>query len=173
MTSWKSGLVALLGVAALVYYASPVRAPAQAQPAPLAPCPKSGTYTADVDGAPGKGACRGVIDQAQPVSYNIPPGKLFEALKAYLEQSGARGMVPLDIMIANLCTGSKCVRGPIPTAGVSGTLPPREALEKLLAGTGVTFVQDQSGTFHFPPLKDTAAPGGRCEWKHSPWTGCA
>jgi secretin/TonB-like protein len=171
--SWKSGLIALVGLAALILPVSPVRDKAPAEPAQAAACPKSGTYTADVDGAPDKGVCRESIDQATPASFNIPPGKLFDALKAYLEQSDARGLVPLDIMVAKICTsGSDCVRGPIPTAGVSGNLPPREALEQLLKGTGVTFVQDQSGTFHFPPLKEAAVPGGRCVWDKSPWKGC-
>jgi hypothetical protein len=127
----------------------------------------------EVDGAPDKGTCRGFVDQAAPVSFSIPPGKLFDALKAYLEQSGARGLVPLDIMMAQICTGpSKCTRGAIPTAGVSGTMPPLLALEQLLAGTGVTYLQDQAGTFHFPPSKATTAPGGRCNWDKSPWKGC-
>lgn len=172
MTSWKSGLVALAGLGALILPASPVQVQAPAEPAKPAACPKSATYTADVDGAPDKGACRAFVDQATPVSFNIPPGKLFDALKLYLEQSGARGLIPLDIMFAQICTGPNCVRGPIPTAGVSGNLPPREALERLLSGTGVTFLQDQTGTFHFPPLKGAAVPGGRCAWDKSPWKGC-
>lgn len=173
MQRHRLGFAGVLAMVLLTVPVSSVPVQAQAEPAALAPCPKSGTYTVDVDGAPDKGACRQFIDQSQPASFSIPPGKLFDALKAYAEQSGARGMVPLDIMLANLCTGSKCVRGPIPTAGVTGSMPPREALEKLLAGTGVTFVQDQSGTLHFPPVKDTAAPGGRCLWKPSPYKGCA
>lgn len=166
----KSFSIGLFGMAALILPASPVRVQAPAQPAA---CPKAGTYTMDVDGAPDKGACRASLDQATPVPFTIPPGKLFDALKAYLEQSGQRGLVPLDIMMAEICTGpSKCTRGAIPTAGVSGTLPPRAALEQLLAGTGVTFVQDQSGTFRFPSVKDATAPGGRCVAAKSPWKGC-
>lgn len=167
MTPWKSGTLALLGLAALIHPASPASLRAQTELAPT-PCPKAGTYTADVDGAPAKGACREFVDQMQPASYNIPPGKLFDALKAYLEQSGARGWVPLDIMLADICSGQSCTKGPIPTAGVSGNLPPREALERLLAGTGVTYVQDQTGTFRFPSQKDAAVPGGRCVWQKSP-----
>jgi hypothetical protein len=116
------------------------------------------------------------------VSFDIPPGKLFDALKAYLEQSGARGLVPLDIMVAQICTGDSatpagpprnCVRGAIQTAGVSGTLPPREALERLLSGTGVIYVQDQTGTFRFPQMKGTSVPGGRCMWNKSPRSICS
>lgn len=174
MTSRKLGLAAPAALAVLVLAALPADLQAADEQATLLPCPKSGTYTVDVDGAPDKGACRPFIEQSQPALFNIPPGKLFDGLKAYLEQSGARGLVPLDIMMANICTGgSNCARGAIPTAGAAGTMPPREALEKLLAGTGVTFVQDQSGTFHFPPAKDTVAPGGRCVWDKSPWKGCA
>lgn len=163
----KLALVALIGLASFDVPKDPLRAQSTAEPASMPPCPTAGTYTADVDGAPDKGTCRQFIDQLQPVSFNIPPGDLFDALKAYLEQSGQRGLVPLDIMMANLCIGSNCVRGPIPTAGVSGTMPPRDALNRLLEGTGVTFMQDQAGTFRFPALKDAPGPGGRCVWKRA------
>jgi hypothetical protein len=167
MTPWKPGAVALLGLAALILPAAPVRVQAPASPAA---CPSAGTYTVDVDGAPDKGACRGSIDQAEPVPFNIPPGKLFDALKSFLEQSGARGLVPLDLMAARICSGgdSGCTTGAIPTAGVSGTLPPREALERLLNGTGVTYMQDQAGTFRFPPADKAPGAGGRCLWKKAP-----
>lgn len=164
----------MIGTAALVIPATEVKVEAQTETAPLPSCSKAGTYTVDVDGAPDKGACRGFIDQAEPVSFDIPPGKLFDALKTYLEQSGARGMVPLDIMVAQICAseGGKCSTGPIPTAGVTGTLPPREALDRLLAGTGVAYVQDQTGTFRFPSLKDVPASGGRCLWEKQPANAC-
>ncbi len=173
MRRLKSGLVALLGVAALILPASPVRVQATTQSAPPAPCPKTWTYAAEVDGAPSKGVCREFADQAKPVPFNIPPGKLFDALKAYLEQSGGRGLVPLDLMMANICNGpSNCARGAIPTAGVSGNLPPRAALEQLLNGTGVTFLQDQTGTHYFPPLDKAPVAGGQCIWDKTPPNAC-
>lgn len=172
MRSWKPSLVALLGVAALVFSASPVRVQAQAEPATTAPCPKTWTYASEIDGAPDKGVCREFVGQARPASFNIPPGKLFDALRAYLEQSGGRGLIPLDIMMANICTGQSCTRGAIPTAGVTGTLPPREALEQLLKGTGVTFLQDQTGTHYFPPLEKAPVAGGRCIWDKQPLNAC-
>lgn len=181
MTPSRAGLVALVGLAAIVLPATPVRVQAPAEPAKPAACPEWGTYTAEADGAPDKGACRGAIDQAQPVSYNIPPGELFDALKAYLEQSGARGLIPINLMLAEVCTGpsktakeraANCTFGGIPTTGVSGTMPPREALERLLQGTSFTFMQDQTGTFLFAPSKVATVPGGRCVWKKSPWKGC-
>jgi hypothetical protein len=169
----RASLLALLGMAALILPAAPVRVQAPAEPAKPPPCPKTWTYAAEVDGAPDKGTCRAYVDQAQPVAFNIPPGKLFDALKAYLEQSGGRGLVPLDLMIANICDGpSNCAKGAIPTAGVNGNLPPREALEQLLKGTGVTFLQDQTGTHYFPPLEKAPAPGGRCIWDKTPPNAC-
>jgi hypothetical protein len=166
--------LALLGLAALTLPASPVRVQAPPAPAVPAPCPKTWTYASEIDGAGDKGTCRAFVDQATPVPFNIPPGKLFDALKAYLQQSGGRGLLPLDLMVANICapTGRDCARGPIMTAGVSGTLPPRQALERLLAGTGVTFLQDQAGTYYFPPLDKAPAAGGRCLWEKTPPNAC-
>lgn len=172
MTPLKSGMVALLGLAALILPVSPAGVQAQGESAPP-PCPKTGTYTADVDGAPSNGACRQFVDRMQPTNFNIPSGRLFDGLKAYLEQSGARGWVPLDLMMANICTDARnCKLGAIPTAGVSGILPPREALERLLAGTGVSYVQDQTGTFRFPSQKDAPVPGGRCFWEKATPKAC-
>jgi hypothetical protein len=165
--------VTLLGLAVVAFAASPVRVQAPDGPAQLPACAKAGTYTVDVDGAPDKGVCRGFIEQAEPVSFNIPPGKLFDALKTFLEQSGSRGMVPLDLMAPRLCTGDPdCKAGPPSTAGVSGTLPPSEALARLLDGTGVSYVQDQTGTFRFPPSKGAPVAGGRCLWAKSPANAC-
>lgn len=173
MASRSLGLAASAGLALLVLATLPTVLQAADGQAISPPCPDSGTYMADIDGAPYKGACRPSIEQLPPESFNIPPGTLFDGLKAYFEQSGARGLVPLDILMANICTrGSNCAKGAIPTDGVTGTMSPREALDKLLAGTGVAYVQDQTGTLHFPPAKDAAAPGGRCLWDKSPWKGC-
>lgn len=174
MTKWKMALAAPLATVALLIPAATVSGEAQTEPAPLPSCPSAGTYTATVDGAPDKGACRAFVDQMEPASYAIPPGKLFDALKAYLEQSGARGWVPFDIMVAKICDsdGRNCRTGAIETAGVSGTLPPRDALERLLSGTGVAFVQDQTGTFRFPPSKDAPVPGARCLWEKQPANAC-
>lgn len=163
----------LLGFAALILPASPERVDATAEPAQPAPCPKTWTYAAEIDGAASGGVCRESVDQAKPVSFNIPPGKLFDGLKAYLEQSGGRGLVPLDLMMGKICAGQSCQRGAIPTAGVSGNLPPREALERLLQGTGVTFLQDQTGTHYFPPLEKAPVAGGRCIWDKHPPNACA
>jgi hypothetical protein len=169
-------LVALLVPAALIVPASPVHVQAPAEPAKLAACPKSWTYAAEIDGAPDKGICRQFVDQAGPVSFNIPPGKLYDALQSYLEQSDGRGLVPLDLMMANICTttpkGRDCVKGAILTQGVSGSLRPREALDQLLKDTGVTFLQDQTGTHYFPPLKDAPVAGSRCHWDKVPNNAC-
>jgi hypothetical protein len=174
MTSRKPAFAALAGLAALIIPATPVRVQAAEEQASPMPCPKARTYTLEVDGTPDKRACPVSIDQAAAVPFNIPPGKLFDALKAFLEQSGSRGHIPLDIMMANVCTAgtSKCTRGAIPTAGVTGTMLPREALQRLLEGTPVSYVQDQSGSLHFPAANDVAVAGGRCVWDKSPWKGC-
>jgi hypothetical protein len=109
-----------------------------------------------------------------PVAFNIHPGALFDGLKAFLEQSGARGWVPLDIMVANICEsgGRNCRTGAIETAGVTGTMPPREALDRLLSNTGVSFVQDQTGTLRFPASADAPVPGARCIWPKEPPNAC-
>ena len=180
MTAWKSGLFAFFGAAALSVPATPVRVQAPPEPAQPAACPATG-YTVTIDGAPDKGDCRAFVDQAQPVQFDIPAGKLSDGLKRFLEQSGARGWVPLGLDVARICPsgaataknrGRDCPMGTLQTGGVSGTMAPREALERLLEGTGTTFVQDQTGTYRFPPLQEGAAAGGRCKWDKAPANGC-
>jgi hypothetical protein len=180
MTAWRSGLFAFIGAAALSVPASPVRVQAPPEPAKPAVCPSTG-YTVTIDGAPDKGACRAFGDQASPLQFDIPAGRLSDGLKAFLEQSGARGWIPLGLDVARICPsaaareknrGRDCPMGSLQTGGVTGMMTPREALERLLAGTGTTFMQDQTGTYRFPPLQEAQAPGGRCKWDKAPSNSC-
>jgi hypothetical protein len=41
-------------------------------------------------------------------------------------------------------------------------LTPPEALERLLSGTGLTFLQRDDGGFMIEPLANVRVPGGRC-----------
>lgn len=153
--AFKMAVIAVLGLAAMNLPSGSLRA--QPDPVRPQPCPSAGTYTADVDGAPEKGACRQPLAEAAPAAFDIPPGPLFQALEAFLKQSGSRGWVPLDLMVS----GTR-------TPGVSGTMPPSEAIGRLLAGTNVSYVQDQTGTLRFPVARDTPTAGARCIWNKAP-----
>jgi len=77
---------------------------------------------------PHAGASENNVAQAdQPRSFAIPPQPLSSALERFADQAG--------ISFAYRTGDLSSVSSP----GVSGTLTPREALARLLAGTGVTF----------------------------------
>jgi hypothetical protein len=62
--------------------------------------------------------------QAQDRSFNVPAGSLREALDAYVSQSGTQLIYqPQDLGVAQ-------------SKGVSGTMSPRAALDRVLAGSG-------------------------------------
>jgi hypothetical protein len=119
MTSWKLGLVALLGLSALTLPPESLAAQLRAQ-------------------------------QGKVVPFNISPGTLLDALTAFQDQAGTP---PTGVGVAVM--GKQ-------TAGVSGELPPREALERLLSGTGLTFLERDDGGFMIEPLANVRVPGGRC-----------
>lgn len=84
------------------------------------------------------------------VTFNIAPGSLIDALMAFQDQAGVPPTgVGVEVM------GKQ-------TAGVSGNLPPREALERLLSGTGLTFLERDDGGFSIELLSSVRVPGGRC-----------
>lgn len=60
-------------------------------------------------------------------SFNIPPQPLATAINAFGRQSGLQVTAEADVV------------GNIQSPGVTGTLPPMEALSRLLAGTGVSW----------------------------------
>lgn len=64
-------------------------------------------------------------------NYNLPAGDAVKVLKAFTEQSGEQIVYPVEQM-----------RG-IKTAAVKGEFTPREALDKMLADTGLVAVQDE------------------------------
>ncbi len=118
MTSWKLGLVALLGLAAVTGFPAAADAEPPTQPA--------------------------------VVSFSIPAGALMDALGAFQDQAG---LPPTGV-------GPQVMGRQ--TAGVSGNMPPREALERLLNGTELTFLERDDGGFMIEPLANVRVPGGRC-----------
>lgn len=88
--------------------------------------------------------------QQSGVSFTIPAGSLIDALTAFQDQAG----VP-PTGIGPQVMGRQ-------TAGVSGTMAPREALERLLIGTELTFLERDDGGFMIEPLANVRVPGGRC-----------
>lgn len=69
-------------------------------------------------------------------SFNVPADNAETALKRFSEQSGQEVLFPTDV-----------VRG-VRTNAVRGQLSPREALEQMVADTGLTVVQDsRTGAF--------------------------
>ncbi len=70
---------------------------------------------------------------AQTLDFRVPGGDLKSALVAYVEQSGVQLVYREDD-----------VRG-LTTAGVRGTLPIEEALNRVLAGTPLVVQRDRSG----------------------------
>lgn len=84
------------------------------------------------------------------VSFNIPPGNLGTALRAFGAQSGAE-----IIFSAAAVQGRR-------TRGVRGRLDPRAALGQVLAGTGFAYLQDGSGALLVRPVARTStAPTGQ------------
>jgi iron complex outermembrane receptor protein len=71
--------------------------------------------------------------QAQSRAFNIPAGDLNAALDLYIRQSGHAVIYDADQ-----------VRG-IKTAGVSGGMPPEQALDRLLAGTAFHVQRNANG----------------------------
>jgi outer membrane receptor protein involved in Fe transport len=71
--------------------------------------------------------------QAQVRQYAIPPGPLKDALNAYAAQSGTQLLYQPNAL-ANA-----------QSRGVSGTLSSREALDRILSGSGFRAVTDRSG----------------------------
>jgi iron complex outermembrane receptor protein len=63
----------------------------------------------------------------RPRSFSIPPQPLASALERFADQAG----VSFAYRTGDIST--------LNSPGVSGTLPPREALQQILSGTGVTF----------------------------------
>lgn len=139
MTSWKSGLVALLGLAAV-----------------------AGSFAVADAKMPTKQAkAATVAKKVKPVPFNIPPGTVADALEAFKKQSGAQ-VEPfgVDPVVLYMETVEMVMKGQ--SAGVSGSLSRRAALEQLLKNTGLTFLEDENGTFYVEPFGKVRVPGGKC-----------
>lgn len=98
---------------------------------------------------------------AKPVTFNIPAGTVADALAAFKEQSGAE-VEPfgVDPVVIDMNTVKMVTEGQ--SAGVSGSLSRRAALEQLLKNTGLTFLQDENGNFYIEPFSKVRVPGGKC-----------
>lgn len=85
----------------------------------------------------------------EPRPFDLPAGELSVALDAYIRQSGTQLIYqPSDVR------GRRSAR-------VSGTLPPEEALDRLLAGSGLRVVRDSTGAVMIVrPQSGAAAPSG-------------
>lgn len=68
---------------------------------------------------------------AAPKNFNVPAGDATAALKTFSQQAGVEVLFPTD--------AAQGVR----TNAVSGSLTPRAALERMVAGTGFEVVQDE------------------------------
>lgn len=79
------------------------------------------------------------VEAAREVSFNIPPGDLGTALRAFGAQSGTE-----IIFSATAVQGRR-------TRGVRGRLDPHAALGQVLAGTGFAYLQDGSGALLVRP----------------------
>jgi hypothetical protein len=64
-------------------------------------------------------------------SFNVPADLATNAIKAFSGQSGVEVLMPTD-----------AVKG-VRTHAVAGEMTPRAALEKMVAGTGLTVIQDE------------------------------
>lgn len=95
-------------------------------------------------------------DQEKAVSFNIPPGDVFEVVVYFFTQSGARNV---DV---NLTSAQQNAIASQKSPGVTAVLPPREALKRLLSGTGLTFLDDGAGGYYINRIEDVRVPGGRC-----------
>lgn len=76
-------------------------------------------------------ALAAVAQNAAPKNFNVPAGDAAAALKTFSQQAGVEVLFPTD--------AAQGVR----TNAVSGSLTPRAALERLVAGTGFEVVQDE------------------------------
>ncbi|WP_149535910.1 TonB-dependent siderophore receptor [Siccirubricoccus phaeus] len=87
------------------------------------------------------------LAQASPAprSFSIPAGPLAQALPAF----GAAASLRILALTENV--------GDRRTQGVSGTLPPEEALRQLLAGTGLTYRFTDAATVTLLPLPGSGA----------------
>ena len=81
----------------------------------------------------GSACAAGLITAAAGEDFNIPAGNLNSALNTYSQQAGVPLIVSADV-----------VRGAT-TRGVTGNLPPDQALTRILAGTGFTVYRDPAG----------------------------
>ena len=71
----------------------------------------------------------------QPVAFSIPAGSLTDALHAFERATG----IKLNIDIPQPALGAIDPLAGLPSAGLTGLYTPEAALERLLAGTGLTF----------------------------------
>jgi hypothetical protein len=92
------------------------------------------------------------VEQGKAISFNVPAGELAKALGAFKDQSGALAIRVVDAPV--LGKDSKAV---------SGLLLPHHALERLLDGTDVTFLEDGYGIYFLHHPANVRVPGGRCK----------
>lgn len=85
------------------------------------------------------------------LEFNIPPGNLMGVLASDFPQQSGRRVLSMSKEVVEL-----------QTAGVRGIMTRREALERLLAGTGMTFMVDELGGYAVEPLANVRVPGGPC-----------
>ena len=85
------------------------------------------------------------------LEFNIPPGNLMGVLVSDFPQQSGRRVLTMSKEVADM-----------QTAGVSGIMSRGKALERLLAGTGMTFMVDELGGYDVGPLSNVRVPGGRC-----------
>lgn len=69
--------------------------------------------------------------QTPTKNFNLPADSAMNAIKAFSGQSGVEVLMPTDAV--------KSIR----TNAVRGSMSPREALEKMVEGTGLTVIQDE------------------------------
>ncbi len=99
-------------------------------------------------------SARSALAEDAEIYFNVPPQAMSDALNIYAEQAG------IEILYL-----SSIVDG-LQANGITGNYPPREALEKLLEGSGLTFeylddkkVSIRHNTSQYaPPASDDAAP---------------
>lgn len=139
MITSKTGLAALLGLAVIAGPSAALDAKAPTKQA------KAKTSAKPV----------------KSVSFNIPAGTVADALVAFKKQSGAQ-VEPfgVDPVVLDMRTVKMVTEGQ--TAGVNGSLQPHAALKQLLAGTGLTFLQDENGTYYIEPFDKVRVPWGKC-----------
>ena len=99
-----------------------------------------------------------ILNLQSTMPFNIPAGKLDRSIEIYRQQGGTPAI---------FWPGTSHR-----TTAVGGVLPPREALARLLAGTGLTFLEDQNGDFRIRRESDVRVPGGRCVVDPSPPFTC-